>query len=358
MAPDTTGVALIAAAAAVVAVVLTASLWTAASKRRRRWVIRVSTALLCLTTAASASLLQVNHQLSLFTTWREVFGGSEVTTTSNAPVVDSSRSRITSFTVTGRASGISLSAFAYLPPGYDTSTGRRTRYPVIEAFDGFPGAPSTWLKRLNVQAILDREIDAHRMAPTIVLFPYQTDSYTKDTECVDAVGGQKYDTFLTVDVPAATQQLFRVRTDRAAWGMIGYSAGGFCAANLSLRHADRYAAAVVLSGYFETLTSAATGDLYHGNKQVQNLNTPLWRLKNLPQPALAMYIACAEDDRSAYSDMLRFATVAHAPLRVTTAVVPRGGHTKAVWEALEAPTFDWLSSWLAAPDAISAPNAS
>jgi pimeloyl-ACP methyl ester carboxylesterase len=356
MAPDTTGVALIAAVAAVVAVVLTASLWTVASKRRWRWVIRVSTALLCLTTVASASFLEVNQQLSLFTTWREVFGGSPVTTT-GAPAQDSSGSRITPFTVTGQASGISLRVFAYLPPGYDTSTGRHTRYPVIEAFDGFPGSPSTWLKRLNVQAILDREIDAHRMAPTIVLFPYQTDSSAKDTECVDAVGGQKYDTFLTVDVPAAAQQQFRVRTDRAAWGMIGYSAGGFCAANLSLRHADRYAAAVVLSGYFETLTSAATGDLYHGNKQVQNFNTPLWRLKNLPSPALAMYIACAEDDRSAYSDMLRFATAAHAPLRVTTAVVPHGGHTKAVWEVLEAPAFDWLSNWLAAPDATSAPTA-
>jgi hypothetical protein len=34
---------------------------------------------------------------------------------------------------------------------------------------------------------------------------------------------------------------------------------------------------------------------------------------------------------------------------VTTAVVAHGGHSDAVWRAMEAPAFDWLSSWLARP---------
>jgi hypothetical protein len=41
-------------------------------------------------------------------------------------------------------------------------------------------------------------------------------------------------------------------------------------------------------------------------------------------------------------------------MSVTTALVPRGGHTKPVWEDLEPPAFDWLSSWLAAPTPVGA----
>ena len=80
---------------------------------------------------------------------------------------------------------------------------------------------------------------------------------------------------------AAVTAQFRVRTDRAGWAILGTSTGGFCAANLAMRHPDRYAAAASLSGYFTAITDRTTGDLYRGDQKLRNENSPLWRLKNL-----------------------------------------------------------------------------
>jgi hypothetical protein len=57
---------------------------------------------------------------------------------------------------------------------------------VIEAVDGFPGSPNTWLHSLHAAHYLDREILAGRMAPTVVIFPYQYTSLAHDGECVNA----------------------------------------------------------------------------------------------------------------------------------------------------------------------------
>src|SRR5262245_38996119 len=242
-----------------------------------------------------------------------------------------------------------MTAYAYLPAGYDDAPLNTEALPVIEVLDGFPGTPLTWLRRMQLQQRLDTEIAAHRMPPAVVILPYQTPDLRHDTECVDASGGMAADTFLTRDVPAAVAQRFRVRTDAAAWGLIGYSTGGFCSVNLALRHPDRYAAAVSLSGYFSAVTDRTTGDLYHGDAFDRELNSPLWRLEHLPVPPMGIYLASARDDPNVYRQMRRFAAEAKPPLQLTTATTPLGGHTIAAWLPMIAPALDWLGSWLAGP---------
>src|SRR5205823_2850459 len=68
------------------------------------------------------------------------------------------------------------------------AAGAPTRYPVIEALTGFPGTPNSWLAGLDAQNVLDRELAAGRIAPTVVVFPFQTYQASRDSECVDAVG--------------------------------------------------------------------------------------------------------------------------------------------------------------------------
>jgi S-formylglutathione hydrolase FrmB len=258
----------------------------------------------------------------------------------DAPTAADPGRRLVSFTVAGRASGLTLPVFAYLPAGYDAGTA--TRYPVIEAMHGYPGSPLTWLHRLNVVTYLDQEMAAGRMAPTVVLFPYQTPDPMLDTECTNLAHGPQTDTFLTTDVPAAAQARFRVRTDRAGWGLIGYSAGGFCAANLLLRHPGQYAAAASLSGY-------ANPGIVIGDGTERTYNNVAWRLQHLPVPAAALYLSCARTDRGAYRGTADLARLARAPLSVTTAYVPTGGHNDQTWKAMEAPAFDWMSNWLGRP---------
>jgi S-formylglutathione hydrolase FrmB len=43
------------------------------------------------------------------------------------------------------------------------------------------------------------------------------------------------------------------------WGIAGYSAGGFCAANLALGYPRGYGAAAVMSGYFTPVDNINAG---------------------------------------------------------------------------------------------------
>jgi enterochelin esterase-like enzyme len=317
------------------------------------WLLRTGAVLLCVVTALAAAGVAVNRELNLYTGWSQVLGkrvkapavGSPQTV-SEAP----SGSKVVEFNVAGKASGITLAAYAYLPPGYESASGRLTRYPVIEAVDGFPGSPNTWLVSLGAAQFLDQEIAASRMAPTVVIFPFQVLDPTRDSECVNAVGGAQFDTFLTRDIRSSVIEQFRVRTDRAGWGIVGTSTGGFCAVNLALRHPDMYAVAASLSGYFTAITDRTTGDLYRGNVRLREENSPLWRVQNLPVPPMPVYLAVARDDKEGYQQVQQFVAAVRAPLRLTTVIVPKGGHTGRVWAELEPSMWDWLSGDLAAPE--------
>ncbi|HEY0534561.1 MAG TPA: alpha/beta hydrolase-fold protein [Actinoplanes sp.] len=251
-------------------------------------------------------------------------------------------SQMLTLIVAGPSSGLRLPMYVYLPAGYASSP--RTGFPVIEATHGYPGTAATWVRKLRVQHYLDGEIAAGRMAPTVVIFPMQTPRALLDTECTNLVHGPQTETYLTADVPAYVRAHFHVRADRGGWGLIGYSAGGFCTNNLLLRHPDRYVAGASLSGYDSP--GIAIGD---GSETTYN--NPAWRLQHLPQPAVSLFLAWADDDKATRRASLRLAALAHSPIQVTTATVAHGGHSHAVWQEMEAPAFDWLSAHLARPAA-------
>ena len=69
-------------------------------------------------------------------------------------------------------------------------------------------------------------------------------------QCLNQVGGPQDLTYLAVDLPNQIAHILRVQRPGSAWGVAGYSEGGFCAANMALRYPHRYGFAAVLSGYF------------------------------------------------------------------------------------------------------------
>jgi enterochelin esterase-like enzyme len=284
--------------------------------------------LLAVLSVVTTAALQVNRLTETYPSAAEA-----------APPASTTGSRLLTVHVPGKASRLTLTMFVYLPAAYRTGTGR---FPVIEALHGYPGSPITWLRRLHVQSTLDDEIASGRMAPTVVLFPYQTTWHLLDTECTNLKDSVQSETFLTVDVPAYARAHWRIRTDRAAWGLTGYSAGAFCATNLLLRHAAQYAAAASLAGY------SAPG-IKVGDGSENTTNNPAWRLRHLPQPAAALWLGWAADDKESSRDQRHLASLCHRPLSLTTATVAHGGHSDAVWLRMEAPSFDWLSAHLARP---------
>jgi enterochelin esterase-like enzyme len=315
-------------ALALVAVLLTAVLLGAAWNRLRV-IGRSGLIMSCVLSVVAAAAIELN-------TLTEAYPTAGVPARAAAAATGS---QMLTVTVRGRASRLTLQMYVYLPAAYRTG---HHRFPVIEALHGYPGSPKTWLTRLHVESTLDQEIAAGRMAPTVVLFPYQTPQHLLDTECTNLRGGAQAETFLTVDVPAFARAHYRVRADRPAWGLTGYSAGAFCAINLSLRHPAEYAAAASMSGY-------SSPGITVGDGSEKTTNNPGWRLHHLPQPPIALWLGWAADDRASARDSRRLAAAAHAPLSMTTAVVAHGGHSDAVWIQMEPPSFDWLSAHLARP---------
>jgi enterochelin esterase-like enzyme len=347
MSPDSLALELLALAATVGAAIVLSVVWGA----NRGWqpiLVRTVAVSACLATASATGLVWVNRQVDTYPTWSSLSGSTAAAYTpiSATPADDTGAGQIITFTVAGTASGMTVPVYAYLPPGYTSSPG--TRYPVIEALHGYPGSPLQWINKLAVATVLNHEISAGRMAPTVVLFPYQTPDPTLDTECTNIVNGAQAETFLTVDVPAAVRARLHVRVDAAGWGLIGYSAGGYCASDLALRHPSEYTAAASLSGY--------TGPgIRIGNGTENTLYNDLWRLKHLPVPAVALYLTCARADLNSLHNTLALARAGHAPLSVTTSYVNGGGHNMQTWQAMEAPAFDWLSTALGRPLTAASP---
>ncbi|BAL87918.1 putative esterase [Actinoplanes missouriensis 431] len=307
---------------------------------RSRLLYRPALLALCLISAAATGLVWLNRQVDTYPTWASLVG-AKAAAAEAVPVHDRpGGGRILSLTVAGAASGLTMPMYVYLPA--DAEQHGERRYPVIEALHGYPGSPLQWLNKLGAAEILDREIASGRMAPTVVLFPYQTPRPSLDTECTNLVGGPQTETFLTVDVPAFAKTRLPVRTGPGTWGLIGYSAGGYCATSLLLRHPGQYAAAASLSGY--SGPGIAVGD---GSEHTTYDNA--WRLRHLPVPAVALYLASARTDRAAMRGTTAIADLVRAPMSVTTAFVRTGGHNAGTWRAMEPPAFAWLSQHLARP---------
>ncbi len=344
--------------------------WDRPAGRRARWLLRSGTVLACLVTMLAVVGVLVNRETAAYPTWGALVGGGNPTPAPSPSVTPDAteasvpgaqlvappaaavepaqspagdrRGRMISYQVTGTASGLSMETLAFLPAVYDDPAYAKTRFPVIQTLHGFPGSPVVWRDNLEVQSYLDREIGAGRMAPTVVVFPRQTPDPKLDTECTDMAPGPKTETYLTVDVVNDARRRFRIRADRDGWGLLGYSAGGFCAINLALKHPDIYSAGAAMSAY-------STAGIRVGDGSEDTENNPVWRLKNRPVPPVALYLTGARDDKMVTDSMHEIMAAAKPPLSVTTGLVDVGGHTRPVWRALSAPCFNWLSARLARP---------
>jgi enterochelin esterase-like enzyme len=252
--------------------------------------------------------------------------------------------------IAGYASGVrGLPAEVYLPPQYgDPSYASRT-FPVVELLAGFPGSPATWTNVLHVTSTLDKEIAAGRSAPFIAVMPTMNIGKPRDAECVNVVNGPQIDTFLTDDVRTAVQHAFRASAESQQWALMGYSTGGYCAANLAMRHPDKFPVAVSIAGYNAAVHDATTGDLFGHSQLIRDLNSPLWREQHMPAPVLDLLLIATKQDLIANYENQILAQAARSPLRIWTLTLPKGGHNAATFVAELPAAFVWLSHYVAAP---------
>jgi enterochelin esterase-like enzyme len=243
----------------------------------------------------------------------------------------------------GAKSHINRPGAVYLPAAYFNDHDRNVEFPVIELLSGSPGDPAGELKNLKIAQFLDQEIHAHRMPPTIAVIPSTNPSALADDECVNAVGGDQDDTYLTTDIRNDVIRDYRVQSDRQSWALMGYSTGGYCAVNLSVRHPDYYASAISFSGYFYPITDYTTGDLYNGDNVVKEANAPLHTLLHEKvQPAMGFFLVAGSAEHGPPGQMRTLLSELRPPASGEAVLVPNGGHSWAPWRQELGIALDWV----------------
>ncbi|MGO9725434.1 MAG: alpha/beta hydrolase, partial [Streptosporangiaceae bacterium] len=257
--------------------------------------------------------------------------------------------------VHGPVSHLTRNVYVYLPPQYFQPSYRDYRFPVIELLHGFPGVPQDWITVIGVNTILQNLIAAGRAKPAVLVMPDVNGSLAVSLQCLNQVHGPQDATFLAGDLPTYISRILRVQPPGRAWGVAGYSEGGYCAANLGLQYATRFGYAGVLSGYFkpddnQLAHPSRLVSPFGGNAALRRRNTPLDLVESLPPgaPVPQFWLGTGALDRSDTSNAQIFAQLVQARQPgVVLKVVPGGGHTMFTWRALISPMLEWMTPHLA-----------
>jgi hypothetical protein len=202
---------LIAVAAALVAA--TMLLWN-------RWPpwwafpMRLLCLLLVMASGVAVTADVVNRSYGFYSSLDDLLGrGPAHVIVASGPVPDlrvaaSDKGRVVHVWLSGARAGVTREALVYLPAAYFQRSQARRRFPVLELFHGYPGNPGNWVRQLHLAQVLDAEIASGGIPPLIAVIPADDDP-GRDSECVDAVRGQRDETYLAVDVPADIRRDFR-----------------------------------------------------------------------------------------------------------------------------------------------------
>ncbi|WP_405483363.1 alpha/beta hydrolase [Streptomyces sp. NBC_00009] len=260
--------------------------------------------------------------------------------------------RVESVKIVGRRSRAVNPAFVYLPPQYFQKQFHRQRFPVMVAISGYPGGIMNLAQYLQVPQTADRLLRADKIQPTVIVMVRPTIAPPRDTECVDVPGGPKAETFFTKDLPEALKRSYRVGHDPSAWGALGYSSGGTCALQLTLRHPGVYTSAAALSADYRIGDDLTTGSLFGsgpGAARRQREHDLIWRLEHLPVPRVSVLAASSRSGEKDYSDTMKFLHAVKPPMTSAQIILPRGSHHFTTWQREIAPAMRWMSGQLMFP---------
>jgi S-formylglutathione hydrolase FrmB len=257
-------------------------------------------------------------------------------------------------TLKGTASGVTSTVYVYLPADYAKNPNRQ--YPVLELLHGVPDSPGAWMAQMHAAKRLMTAVSTGTVHPFILVIPEVTpnsnhSSMDDNEECTDVSSTDKIETWLTQDVRNMVLDNFRAIGSASGWGLMGYSTGGYCAANLVLKHPDLYKAAVSISGYYSPESSLVTS-----NSTLAQENNPIWRIQNTRTPAVSLLMTASKQDPidppSEAQDMINAAKAGKQSksTEVEQYIAPLGGgHNQSAWEKMLPTAFRWLSERLSGP---------
>ncbi|HLK73392.1 MAG TPA: alpha/beta hydrolase-fold protein [Streptosporangiaceae bacterium] len=277
-------------------------------------------------------------------------------------------------TIVGPRTRLARNVYVYLPPQYFQKAYAHYKFPAIELLHGSPGNPQAWLSVLDVIPTYLNLLEGHPSDAAVLVMPDTDGGHQYGLQCLNNPGGIQDLTFVAEDVPDYIARLVRVQPPGLAWGVAGYSEGGYCAANIAMREPERYGAAGVISGYFAPIQSGVpagnkpggkpvTVNVFAGHQALQSLNSPSAYITKLSLSVRlpAFWLAAGAEDKQDVSLAANFRQLVltrlqlqnrlllqNRPANVPFMVVPGGGHTGSVWRAALGPMLAWMTPQLAA----------
>lgn len=327
-----------------------------AGARLRLLAVKIICGGLAIVVAMTGGIALVNDYYGYYRTWSELradFGGGPGALGSDAPVTaaPAGSGTLSWVDLPGQRSGYDRRGLVYLPPQYDRPQYAHVRFPVVELFHGTPGSPRAWETVLQISQVADQLLARHLIGPMVLVMPAINGPGHDFQDCVDGPGVHD-DTYLTTDVRADVRARYRVSADPYEWGLAGYSSGGFCAANLALRHRTLFGAAAVLEGYFRAADGPARLAL-HGGKTLEAANSPLLlagKLQPGSGPVPAFWVAAGTLDGSGYALATAFVAALDRIEQVPFDREFNTAHTVSAWVRVLPAALIWLWQQLAPPD--------
>jgi pimeloyl-ACP methyl ester carboxylesterase len=327
----------------------------AAVIRFRLMPVKILCGALSIMVAMVGGIAAVNYYYGYYTTWGALWadfhGGNgnlgAIAATTSTSAVESGR--IGWVNLPGKLSGYDRRALVYLPPQYGQPQYAREAFPVVELFHGTPGSPLAWDTVLHIDQVVNLLIAKHEIGPMILVMPSINGSNRDYQDCVNAPSVYD-DTYLTKDVRADMFAHYRVSHDPYEWGVAGYSSGGYCAANLALRHRSSFGAAAIIEGYFRAADGPAAKTLNY-SQPLEAANSPLYlaeRLTPAISPLPAFWVAAGVDD-SDYKPAGMFAAAMDRIERVPMFRL-NANDSASAWAAALPASLAWMWQQLAPPD--------
>jgi pimeloyl-ACP methyl ester carboxylesterase len=344
-----------------IALVLTVVFWHKLSPTKWHHITgRVSAIIFIQVFALASTGITINRAGEFYASWGDLFGSkNQLSKIAVAPNLlaqisakDIAQARKTAGgslifreVIKGATSGISDVVYVVLPPkiaaqmeANPSSPSVGNDYQVVELFPGYPGVPQTWIGSMDGITTLENLENAGRVQNTIAIIPAINVAPGQDTECLNFVGGPQVETWITSDMHEFASKFLGV--DSRPWSAFGYSTGGWCAAEVAIRHQDLYSSAVSLAGYFKPLFSIGVSKreknfLLHEYDLVATL-------KKTPSKVRLMIIA-SEKDKFTHLAAEKFLIDAGSLIPIRYLPIPIGGHNTAVWKPFVPTAFEWIN---------------
>jgi S-formylglutathione hydrolase FrmB len=128
--------------------------------------------------------------------------------------------------------------YVYLPPAYFTGS-QHPVLPVVMMIAGEFNTAADWIRTGNALPTIDQYAQTHGGVAPILVFVDAGGTFNNDTECVNGPRGNAAD-HLTEDVRPYVLSHFGASPDPKKWGIVGWSMGGTCAADLAVMHPELF----------------------------------------------------------------------------------------------------------------------